>query len=491
MSFLKKIIGETAVYGLSSVVGRTLNYLLVPLYTAYFDPEQYGIVTELYAYAAFLNVIYTYGMETAYFRYETKNSGHTYFNVIFTSILISAVTFSLIIFVFSSQIATLLSYTDKAFYIKYLAIILSIDALVAIPFARLRKEGKAKQFALLKITNIILNVTLNLFFIVVCPLFIAQNPEHLFATIYDKNMGVGYVFLSNLLANGMFFVFFLPVWKNIKLVFDKIKWKKTMKYAMPLLIMGVAGVTNEMLSRTILRFRLTENFYAPYSNLAALGIFGACYKLAVFMSLAVQAFRYAFEPFLFAKSKDKDAPKALSEIMTGFIIFTTTAWVILSIFLPWYAPLLLRKSSYLLALHTVPWLLGGGMFLGIFYNLSVWYKLTDKTIYGAYITLIGAGFTIIANWILIPYIGYDGSAITTFSAYGIITIISFLWGKKYFYVPYKWKKNSLNILLATSIIIVNTLFSNSFIFSLGMVTIYLLILIGLQKSQLKKLLTTA
>lgn len=440
MSLLKKLAGQTAVYGLSSVLGRMLNYLLVPLYTSVFLPGEYGVLTELYAYVAFLNILYIYGLETAYFRFSSAENSTDYFSVAFTSILLTSILFSGTVFFFSDQLAVLLGYEGNGEMIRWLSLILAIDAIVTIPFARLREQGKAKNFAVFKLSNIAINIGLNLFFLLFCPWFLKDHPDHFLSTVYDTEIGIGYVFLSNLIANGLYLLFFIPVWKQVKLTFHLQEWRKMMHYAWPILIIGFAGVTNEMLSRALLRHRLPEGFYAGLTNLEALGVFGACYKLSIFMVLAVQAFRYAFEPFFFAKASDKNSPALFSEVMTGFVIFTSFSWLLISVSLPYLAPIFLRQESYLQALDTVPWLLGGGLFLGVFYNLSIWYKLTDKTLYGAYISIIGAVVTFGLNWILIPLIGYMGSAIATFGTYFIIVITSFFWGRRHYPVPYDLKR---------------------------------------------------
>ncbi|MEO1254332.1 MAG: oligosaccharide flippase family protein [Bacteroidota bacterium] len=372
MSILKKLASQTAIYGLSSVLGRVLNYLLVPLYTSVFVPSEYGIVTELYAYVAFLNILYNYGLETAYFRFSSNEGSADYFSLAFVSILVSSIILSGLIWFFSGSIAEILNYPNKAHFIKWLSAILAIDAIVAIPFAKLRQIGKASRFALLRLSNIGINIFLNLFFIVFCPKILANDPNSLILNIYDSNLGVGYVFLSNLIANGLYLLFFLPDWLKVRLTLNLAEWKKMMRYAWPVLIIGFAGVINEMLSRAILKYRLPEGFYPGFTNLEILGIFGACYKLAVFMTLAIQAFRYAFEPFFFAQSQEKNSPQIFSNVMTGFVIFTSFSWLVLCVFMPWYAPIFLRQESYLMALDAVPWLLGGGLFLGVFYNLSLW-----------------------------------------------------------------------------------------------------------------------
>lgn len=475
MSIFKKLASQTAVYGLSSVLGRMLNYLLVPLYTSVFAPGEYGIVTELYAYVAFLNVFFIYGLETAYFRFSAQSKGYNYFNLALTSILISSIVFAGSIFLLSGEIASVLDYPDKENLIEWLALILAVDAIVAIPFARLRQQGQAYNFAVYKLSNIGINIFLNLFFLLACPEILKTNPDHFVSKIYNPDLGVGYVFLSNLIANGLYILFFTSTWFKFRITFNTIEWKRMMKYAWPVLIIGFAGVTNEMLSRAILKYRLPEGFYEGYTNLESLGIFGACYKLSVFMTLAVQAFRYAFEPFFFAQAADKNSPKIFAQIMTWFVIFTAFSWLSISIFLPQIAPLFLRQDSYLEALDTVPWLLGGGLMLGVFYNLSLWYKLTDKTLYGAYIGIIGAVATFVLNWILIPIIGYMGSAIASFSTYFLMVLISFFWGKKHYPVPYGVWKILGYIVLAGGGIVLNEHLQESMMNS-GLIILFFLTL---------------
>ncbi|MEQ9307503.1 MAG: polysaccharide biosynthesis C-terminal domain-containing protein, partial [Marinoscillum sp.] len=257
----------------------------------------------------------------------------------------------------------------------------------------------------------------------------------------------GYVFLSNLIANGAYLPFFYKSFVGARFRYGS-DWKQMIAYGLPLLVMGFAGVTNEMLSRVLLKYWLPEGFYPNYSNQAILGIFGACYKLSVFMTLAVQAFRYAFEPFFFSKSAEKNSPELFAKVMHGFVIFGAFSWMIISMFLPALAPVFLRREAYLSGLEIVPWLLGGGLFLGIYFNLSVWYKLTDRTRYGASITIIGALLTVILNFILIPLIGYMGSALTTFGSYLTMTVLSYAIGQKHYYIPYRLGRGLFYIVFA-------------------------------------------
>jgi O-antigen/teichoic acid export membrane protein len=473
---LRQLASQTVIYGASSVLGRVLNYFLVPLYTAVFSSGQYGVVTELYAYVAFLNVLYTYGLETAYFRFATKsNEPKEFFSRAQGSILLSSILLSGLLVIFSTDIASLLDYPDQANFIRWMAYLLGIDAIVAIPFARLRLESRARTFAMLKLSNIGLNIGFNLFFLIFCPSWIVINPNSWVNTIYNPEIGVGYVFLSNLLANGMLVIFFAPWIFRVHFKFDA-TWTAMLVYAAPLLVMGFAGVTNEMLSRVILKYWLPTDFYPVYSNLEILGIFGACYKLSVFMTLAIQAFRYAFEPFFFSKANDKNSPELFAKVMHGFIIFGSFSWLVISISLPDLAPIFLRRSEYLFALDIVPWLLGGGLFLGIFFNLSVWYKLTDKTGFGAWMAILGSIITVGLNLLLIPVFGFMGSAYTTFITYFVMAVVSFYFGQRHFYVPYKIGKGIFYICLTSlSIFVFYSLPLQEFRYHIGfgLITIFI------------------
>ena len=303
MSILKKLAGETALYGLPSILGRSINFLLVLLHTFAFAPGESGILTELYLYVAFLNIIYTYGMETSFFRFANQHDPKYYYNLILSAVIITSIFFSGLIIIFSSSIAETLHYPGKGMYITWLAIVVAIDAVVAIPFAKLRFEKKAKWFASVRMINILLNVGLNLFFLIFCKdvyegkYLPALRP--IINLIYFPSLGVGYVFLANLLANISFLPLLFKQFLDFRFIFNYQKFKVVLNYAYPILFMGLAGVLNLMFDRTALKYLLPEGFYPHYSSQEALGIYGSCYKLSVFMSLVVQAFRYAAEPFFF------------------------------------------------------------------------------------------------------------------------------------------------------------------------------------------------
>jgi len=454
MGRLTSLVKETAIYGVSSVLGRMLNWLLVPLYTQYLLPAEYGIVTELYAYAAFLLIIYTYGMETAFFRFTNKleNKRQFILNQSQASVLVSSILFSTLLILFSTPIINYLEYPGKEKYIIWFSLILAIDAIVAIPFANLRLQQKAKKFAWIKLVNIFLNIGFNLFFIVLCTYIIKQSQEsslkNVITRFFDQNELVDYIFISNLIASSAMLFIFL---KDIIKIRIKLNWNllvEMYRYAFPIMIMSLAGVTNEMLSRAVLKKWLPEGFYPGYSNQAALGIFGAAYKLSVFMTLSIQAFRYAAEPFFFSRAKDKDSKELFSSVMFWFVVFGSFIFVAIVLNLDIIGFLFLRNEAYWDGLVVVPILLLANLFLGIYYNLSIWFKLTDKTYYGTFISASGAGLTIILNYIFIPMWGYVGSSIATLVCYFSMVVFSYLLGKKHYPVPYKTGKYLFYIILA-------------------------------------------
>ncbi|MEP1791633.1 oligosaccharide flippase family protein [Reichenbachiella sp.] len=446
MSTVKGLAGDTMWYGLSSIVGRMISYLLVPLYTTVFLPGEYGIVTELYAYTAFLYPVFTYGIETAYFRFSNKDpDGESgLFNLATSSLILSSICLASLLFWFGADIAVWLEYPGKEMVFYWLAAVLTVDAITAVPFARLRFRKKAKKFAFIRFFNITFAVFLNLFFLVFClniyegdwfPQWRPFMLEH-----YDFEFKAKYVFLSNLISNSLLIILLIKEFKGFKFTFSRKKFTPIILYASPLLFMGLAGMTNEMLSRALLKFWLPAGFYQDQTSMDALGIFGACYKLSVFMMLGIQAFRYAAEPFFFSNAESKDSPALFARVMTGFAIFNAFIFVSVSLNLEVIGMLFLSKPIYREGLYIVPFLLMAYFFNGIYYNLSVWYKLTDRTIYGALITILGALITIGLNYVLIPIMGYFGSAIVTLISFLAMSATSYILGKKYYPVPYQVNK---------------------------------------------------
>jgi O-antigen/teichoic acid export membrane protein len=464
MSIAKKLVGQTAAYGLSSIVGRVLNYLLVPIYTSVFLPAEYGIVTYLYAFVAFFNILYTYGLETAFFRFANKPDADRkkLFNQVLSIIITSSIVFTTTLILASGTIANYLGYTqDQEKYIIWLAIILAIDAVVAIPFARLRLENKAIKFASIKFANILLTVVANSFFLIFChDIFngeYLQSFRPVVERIYDPEFGIGYIFLINLIANALIIPMLWREFRSFKFELNTAILKPMLVYAYPLLFMGLAGTVNEVLDRILLEHWLPESFYPNQSNRASVGIYSACYKLAIFMTLAIQAFRYAAEPFFFSQAQDKNSPRTFALVMKWFVIVCAFIFLFISVNRELFGELFLRKPEYREGLIVVPVLLLANLFLGIYYNLSVWFKLTDKTRFGTYLTFGGAAITIIFNLLLIPVLGYMGSAIATLLCYIGMALACYLLGNRYYPIPYPVKTILSYIILAAALVLITLL----------------------------------
>lgn len=434
MSTIKKLASQTAVYGLSSIVGRLLNYLLIPLYTNVFLPAEYGVVTELYSYVAFFAVLMTYGMETAFFRYVQKDTldPKKVYNTTLISILFTAFLFLIIGYIFIDYIAVWLKYEQHAWYILCFMLIIAIDAITAIPFAKLRSENKALKFASIRLINIFVNIALNLFFILLCPVWHQKNPDFV-NYFYSPEIGVGYIFISNLVASMITVLLLLPQF-NIKFDFDKKIWNELIRYAFPLLVVGLAGMINETADRIMLKYLLP----AGSDVMAETGIYGACYKISIIMTIFIQTFRYAAEPFFFSHAKNKGAEQLYADVMNYFVIACAAIFLITLLYID-IVKFFVGKN-YWDGLPIVPVLLLANWFLGIYFNLTVWYKLTNKTGYGAGISIFGAILTVVFNIILIPYLGYYGAAVTTLICYTSMMVLSFFQGQKHFPINYDVKK---------------------------------------------------
>jgi O-antigen/teichoic acid export membrane protein len=445
MSMLKKLAGQTALYGLSSMIGRALNFLLVPFYTAVLQVGEFGIFTELYAYVAFFNVVYLFGMETTYFRFANKegaNEQEVYHQTQTFITLLSVLLSGTLIFM-AQPIANSLGYTQNSHYIVWLALIMGIDAVVAIPFARLRMQGKAGYFAFAKIVNISLNIGFNLFFLVFCKAaydgtFQGNGILEWVAGIYNPDRVVEYIFISNFLANASMLLLLWKHFAGFRFRWNPQMMKPMLVYAYPLMFMGLAGMVNEVLDRILLKPFLPDSFYPGITKEEALGIYGGCYKLSMFMTLAIQSFRYAADPFFFSKASDKKAPALFAHVMTWFVVVCTTIFLVVSLFSEEIASIVLRNPMYRQGLMIVPVLLLANLFLGMYYNLSIWYKLSDRTYFGTWTAVGGAFITVLMNILLIPLLGYLGSAVATLICYAAMAVASAAWGQKYYPIPYNW-----------------------------------------------------
>ena len=433
MKPLRKLASQTAVYGLSSIVGRFLNYLLVPLYTYTFPADAYGVVSEFYAYAGFFAVLLVLGLETGYFRFRKKEgvpAGAAYPAALMVVSLANLLFIGLIV-TYRQPLADLLRYPDHAEYLVWFGLILALDAISALPFARLRAEDRAWRFAGIKVGEIMVAIGLNLLFLLGLPEIAALWPESELARLYDPAIGVGYIFLANLIASGFKMLLLIPQFRGFRLRDGFPVLRPMLAYSLPMVIIGFAGVINEMLDRAILKFLLP---YDLKENLRILGVYGACYKLSILMTLFVQAFRYAGEPFFFAYAGRADARKAYAMVLRFFVIFCVFIFLLVTLFLDVFQYFV--GADYREGLDVVPILLMANLFLGIYVNLSIWYKLTDRTGMGAWVSTIAALITIGLNFWWIPLIGYRGAAWAHLACYGGMAMASWLLGRHYYPVPY-------------------------------------------------------
>ncbi len=472
MNPLKNLLGQTAIYGLSSIVGRLLNYLLVPLYTRYFTTSEYGDVTLLYAYVAFLLIVLTYGMETAFFRFSQQHPNKpTVYSTSLISLIVSSSLFVGIMLFNAQAIADALSFSSHPEYVQYFALILGLDALSAISFAKLREQNRALRFAAIRLINIFINIGLNLFFIVYCPLVIANNLEgiELVQSIYSEDVGIGYIFISNLVASGLTLLLFVPEMVKSTWRFDTVLWRKMMIYALPLMLAGLAGITNETIDRILLNYLLPADISA-----SEIGLYSAFYKLSIIMTLFVQTFRFAAEPFFFAQEKEKNAKAVYASVMKYFTIVTAFIFLSVTIYYDLVKQFIGSDFHDDRGAIIVPILLLANLFLGLYYNLSVWYKLTEKTLFGAYMSLFGAGITIVLNLLLIPKLGFVGSAWATLFCYFLMVLCSYFLGRKHYPIAYPLGRIALYFALMLG------LYFSSINWSFGMVnnTLYLIIFIA-------------
>jgi len=471
-----------------TILGRLLNYLLVPLQTYVFATDQYGIIGELYAWMSLLLVILTYGFETAFFRFSQEEGlkDRTY-STSLISLLTTSTLFMGVALLFSNQIASVMNYAEHPEYIRWVIIIVSIDAFISISFAKLRLQMRAVKFAVVKFANIGTNILLNLLFLALLPYLYAKEiaPE-IVNVIYDPSMGVGYVFIANVVASLVTLLLLIPEIFKVKWCFDFELWKKMMRYALPLLVLGLAGIVNETMDRVLIKYLSPKDIAQ-----SQVGIYSACYKISIMMTIFIQAFKYAAEPFFFSKAKDRDAKETYANVMTVFVLICTIMFVGIMLYIDIIKYFV--GPEYHVGLKVVPVLLMANLFLGIFYNLSIWYKLTDQTRFGAYITLIGAAITLLFNFLLIPIMGYYGSAWTTFLCYFTMVLLSYFIGQKYYPINYQVKKIVYYILFAVIIYLISDILpiqstKISLLANTGLLLVYLFVLYLTENKTMKKII---
>jgi O-antigen/teichoic acid export membrane protein len=458
MSVVKKLASDTALYGISSIVGRFLNWLLVAVHTRVFDqPKLLADNNQLYVWVILLNILYTYGMETAFFRYAKKENRQEYFNLILSYIILTSIIFSVIIFFFATPIINWMGFPGKERLIVWFAIILATDAIAAIAFVKLRAENRAKRFVFIRMANIFINIGLNAFYLMFCKYI----HEGLFLTswkpfadfFYNPSIGPDYIVWANFIAS---LITILLLWRefiDFRFSFDFQKFKPVLIYAYPLLIMGLAGAINQTADRLMLTKILPEGFYKGLTSDDAFSIYANVYKLSIFMLLVVQAYRYAADPFFFSKAEDKNSPSMLALATKWFTIACILIWVGVSINIDLIS--LILGKNYRSGIVVVPILLLANLFLGVYQNISMWFKLSDKTHFGTYFTIIGMVITVILNIILIPILGYVGCAITFAISSFIMMVLCYYYGQKYYPIPYEISSVVTYLIIAGIFIVIS------------------------------------
>ncbi|WP_278820563.1 lipopolysaccharide biosynthesis protein [Hoylesella nanceiensis] len=458
MANLKSLAKDTAIYGMSSILGRFLNYLLVPLYTSNISAASggYGIITNLYAYTALLLVILTYGMETTFFRYANKTNedpqkvySSTLIMVGFTSLL-----FIVLVSIFLQPLSGVMGYSDHSSYVWVMAATVSIDAFQCIPFAYLRYKKRPIKFAALKLLFIAFNIALNLLYFVVLPDLYKSYPD-IIQHVYSPETGVGYAFYINLVCTASITFFFYKELTGFKYTFDKELAKRMLSYSWPILILGIAGILNQTAD-----FILFPYLYKGSQAHQQLGIYGAASKIAMIMAMITQAFRYAYEPFVFGKGNDKDNRETYAVAMKYFIIFTLLAFLVVMGYINILRHIIGR--DYWEGLKVVPIVMAGTIMMGIYFNLSFWYKLIDKTIWGAYFSGIGCFVLILINVIFVPQYGYMACAWAGLIGYATAMTLSYFVGQKKYPINYPLKSIGIYVLIAVFFFIAIT-YSNEYL----------------------------
>jgi len=440
LSGIKKLAGQTLWYGVPTIASRFLGYLMnlsLPLIFA--QPATTADLTQVYAIIPFLNILFTYGLETAYFRFSQDHDQPKLYNTLSVSLIGSTIFFTVLVFLFKDQIAAAANLDQHPEYITWMAVIIFFDAISTLAFARLRQENRPRRYAFARIAGVVLNVAVVILFLAVIPKFLHSHPDSFVSRFYNKNTGIGYYLIGNICGSILTFIILRKEFSQIRFSFDKILWKKVMSYAWPLIIVGMGGMVNDMLSRLIYQHVVD---LPEQEAKHELGIFGNIYRLAVLITIMIQAFRMAAEPFFFNRSKEEDAPLTYARVMKFFVIASCFMFLFISLYIDVFAWFFqaIHKPAWVEGLNIVPLLALGNIFLGIYYNLSIWYKLKNRNMLGALITLTGAAITIALNILLIPRLHYLGAAIATFSCYLFMMLTSYVLGQKYYPVPYARRK---------------------------------------------------
>ncbi|WP_027126207.1 lipopolysaccharide biosynthesis protein [Gelidibacter mesophilus] len=484
MSTLKSLFKQTFIYGLATVLPRMLSFLLVRLHTdesVLKSVADYGDVSLIYTYFVLFNVILAYGMETAFFRFFNKEEDQA--KVIGTSsisLIVSSFLFFSVALIFQNDIANFIDI--KAEYINLVIWILLLDALVIIPFAWLRANARPVKYAVIKILNVAINLGLNLFLLLWLK-DLATDSSWLGA-IYRPDFEINYIFIANLVASAVTLILMSSFYFKLKYTFDTKLWKKMMTYAFPVLVAGVAFSINETFDRVLLNKLLPENIAK-----SEIGMYSACYKLAMFMTLFVTAYKLGVEPYFFSHANSKNPKKNYAIILEYFVILGSVILLGVVVFADILKMMLIGDEAYWKAMVIVPIILLANLCLGIYHNLSVWYKVTDRTKFGAYISVFGALLTLALNFWLIPIISYVGSAIATLSAYACMMLVSYYYGQKYYPIPYNLKKMGLYLAVSSAFSVISFyVFRENYVVGIGLLLMFLFLVVMLEKNQIKELI---
>lgn len=438
MSSIKGLAGQTMWYGASSIFARLLNYALTPYLLLKLSGSEYGQQSTVYAAIPFLNVIFTYGLETAFFRYAQKHDKpNEIYNTLMVSIIGSTVTLGGLMLAFIHPIAHLLRVEDHPEIIRWSTFIIALDTLTTLPFAKLRLDSRPIKYSFIRISGILCNIGVLYFFYSVCPSLEAKGGVSPLLIFYSTHVGLGYIFIANLCQSLLAFLLLIPELSRFRPRFNGTLWMDIMIYSLPITIAGFGGMINETFDRIMLGWWV----HAPTEKAAEfqVGIYSANYKLSLLITLFIQAFRLGAEPFFFKQAQGENPGRVYARVMKFFVITITLMFLFVALYVDIWK-LFITNHAMWVGLKVVPILLFANMFLGIYYNLSIWYKLSNRTIAGAYITLIGAGVTLVINYTFIPYFGYMACAWATCICYGTMMVLSFVWGQKAYPVPYAWKK---------------------------------------------------
>jgi len=471
LSGIKKLAGQTLWYGVPTIASRFLGYLMnmaLPFFVAM--PEKTADLVQVYTIIPFLNVLYAYGLETAYFRFSQTHDKQKLYNTLSLSLLFSSIFFTIILLLCKDSLIDAADLEQHPNYMLWMIAIIAVDNLNTLPFAKLRQENRPKRYAFARVAGIVINVFVVIFFLGILPNILKNNPDSFLSSIYNKDFGLGYYLLGNLCGSLFTLLVLSKEIKQIRISFDFKLWKEVMRYSAPLIIVGLGGMINDVLSRLIYRHvvDLPQN-EADHE----LGIFANIFRIALLITIMIQAFRMAAEPFFFNQSKDENAPKTYARVMKFFVIACCFMFLFIGLFLDAFRWIFITFANprWAEGIEVVPFLALGNIFLGIYYNLSVWYKLTNKNTYGAMITIGGAVITVVLNIVLIPRLHYTGAAIATFSCYLFMMLVSYVLGQKHYPIPYAVKKLLAYLTLSVLIYFLHLglvkLFTGSLFFSLG------------------------